>query len=90
MTESERYKMLTIIDGQNEAIPFVFQIDKFRRREEILDYLIRNRITGKKIIAYFQDEKRSILNMIADVLRRIDKRKNKAKIIGGKDYFFGR
>ena len=88
MQERRRAKMLTILEDRGELLPFLYQVDRLKRCDDILDYLLRNNLTGKRLLAYYQEQNRSFLHLMADILRRVDKLKSKQKLFR-KDFING-
>lgn len=78
--------MLMIADGDMRVLPILYHADRLTRCDEVLAYLVSNRIFGIKLLNYFQDHNNSILNLLSDILRRVDKASEKQKILAGKDY----
>jgi hypothetical protein len=83
---SERRKalILALADGYPGAFPFIHSLERATRRDEIYSWLISQKITGKKFVAYFEERKFSLLQVMADVLSKIDRKKKEA-IIAGED-----
>jgi hypothetical protein len=82
MTEKRRNLILALADGCPEAFPFIYQIEKAKRREEVYSYLVRQRITGRRFISFFEERKFSLLQVLADCLSAIDRKKKEAIIAG--------
>lgn len=89
MEPKHREQILRIVDGEQAALPIMFHAMKLRQREGILSYLIGNKITGKRLLSYYEQQNGSILNLLADIIRRADKEKRKQKIFA-KDFLSGR
>ena len=45
-------------------------------------WLIGQKITGKKLVTFFEERKFSMLQVMADVLTQVDKKKKEAIIAG--------
>lgn len=86
MNEIRRQMMLKIADDEMRVLPILYHADRLTRCDEVLMYLIKNNITGIKLLNYFQDQNNSILNLLSDILRRVNKESKKQKILAGKDY----
>lgn len=82
MTEARRNLILAVADGHGDAFPFLHSLEKAKRREEIYSYFIRQRITGKKFVDFFAERRYSLLQVMADVLTELDKKKKEAIIAG--------
>jgi len=90
MTQFERDLALAVIDGRPEPAIMVnlFQISRHARREEILLRLVRNRIVGLEFLAVLRERyDGSILNLMADVVKQIDRDVTRRPIVAGKHYF---
>lgn len=86
MNEIRRQMMLKIADGNMSTLPILYHADRLRRCDEVLQYLLKNKLTGNQLLSYFQEQNSSILNLLSDILRRVDKERQKQKILAGKDY----
>jgi len=82
ITEDRRNLILAVADGHGDAFPFLHSLEKAKRREEIYSYFVRQKITGKKFVAYFAERKFSLLQVMSDVLTEIDRKKKEAIIAG--------
>jgi hypothetical protein len=90
MTQFERDLTLAVIDGRPEPAIMVamFQISRHTRREEILLHLVRGRIVGREFLAVLRERyDGSILNLMADTVKRIDRDVTRRPIVVGKHYF---
>lgn len=87
MTEERRTMMLMVAQDHPAAPPYLWHLNRFRRCDQILSWLIRNELTGMKFIQWVRnDHGGSILNAGAAVLQKLDRESGPRKIIGGKDY----
>lgn len=87
MTEERRTMMLLIAEHHPAAPPYLYHLDRFRRCDEILRWLLKNKLTGMRFVQWVRnDHAGSILKAGADVLRRLDREAGPRAIIGGKDY----
>ena len=82
ISESRKALILALADGYGDAFPFIHGLERAKRREEIYSYLIKQKITGKKLVTYFEERRFSMLQVIADVLTQIDRKKKEAIIAG--------
>jgi hypothetical protein len=90
ITPQQRDMMLFTLDGEpHETLRFiVYHIYCHVRCTEILHWLIRNRLTGKSLLGWFtQVHDGSILNMIAFVIKEIDRDLEKKPMFAGKDFY---
>ena len=86
MSPIRREKMLAILDDSPELPTILWHFDKLTRCDEVLDWCLRNKVTGKKLVAFYQEKGCSILALACDILRRINAETVSGKIIAGKDY----
>ncbi len=74
------------MDGKQETLPYLFFIDSCVRADEILKWLIANRLTGKNFLSWthylFGN---SQLEMVQFILSKLDKT-DKQPIFYGKDF----
>lgn len=70
MNSVTRTKILNIADGQMETLPLLHAIYNIRLADPIFDYLIKNGITGKKLLEFFHIECKSSLLMAKTSLCR--------------------
>ena len=78
-TEHRKNLIFMLADGHAEAFPFIHQLESFVRREEIYLWLIRNRITGKKLLQFFYERNGSLLKVAQYVLSEIDRKKKERR-----------
>jgi len=89
VNENTRRQMLLIWDNNDITLPILHGIRNHVRYREIVNYLCNNRLFGDRLMEYFLYQKNSTLNLIADILRRVDNSLVKSKI-HAKDLFSGR
>lgn len=87
LSHERRQKMLRIIDGHPNLPLVMYQWHKLRRCDEILDWLLRNRITGMNLFAWLRGEYQfHTLSMAKFILMKVDKEKEEKPILVGRDY----
>jgi len=47
--------MFRVMDGNPQVLPYLHHFDRYHRCDEILAWLIKNRLTGKEFIAWVKD-----------------------------------
>jgi len=82
ISEARKNLILAVADNYGDAFPFLHSLEKAKRREEIYSWFLRNKITGKKFVTYFEERRYSLLQVMADVLTDIDRKKKEAIIAG--------
>ena len=82
ISEARKNLILAVADNYGDAFPFLHSLEKAKRREEIYSWFLRNKITGKKFVTYFEERRYSLLQVMADVLTEIDRKKKEAIIAG--------
>ena len=74
ITPSRRELMFNVMDGDNRVLPMLYQLNNFQRCDEIFRYLIRNNLTGRELIFWFNETfQGSFLNLVAHCLKKIDR-----------------
>ena len=86
MSDRRRNLFMAVADGVQTTFPMLYQFDRLTRCDEVLDYCFRNRITGHNLMALLNEQGKSVLNVISELLRRINKERRKSEVIVGKDY----
>lgn len=86
MTNKRRDLMLQVSDDFQPTLPLLYYIDRLRICDEILDYCVKNNLTGKKFYAYFENNNRSILETCVNLIRSVKKNRKKAPIYAHKDF----
>jgi hypothetical protein len=82
ISEARKHLILAVADGCSEAFPLLHSLEKAKRREEIYSYLLREKITGRRFVTFFQERRYSLLQVMSDVLTAIDRKKKEALIAG--------
>ena len=82
ISEHRKALILSLADGHGDAFPFIHGLEKAKRREEIYSWLIGQKITGKKLVTFFEERKFSMLQVMSDVLTQVDRKKKEAIIAG--------
>lgn len=89
MTSQERDLTLAVMDncGAREITMHLFQISRHTRKMQILSYLVRQNITGRAFLNEIKVKHQgSVLNFMADIVKRIDRDVSKRPIIAGRDW----
>lgn len=86
MTERRRHMMLIIAESNQAVLPILHMIDDYVRCDDILDWIIRNRLTGEEVVSMIKFQfKMSPLTFIKWVLSKIDKERELRPILMGRD-----
>ncbi len=86
MDEIKRLLLVEVIEGNRNYVYLAYHVSKHVRGEDICCWLLRNRITGDRLWAWFKkDFDGSVLKLISFVVSKIEKAEMR-QIIGGKDY----
>jgi hypothetical protein len=73
MHPEQRKLYLAVMDGMADLAPLLFQINQHDRQIEILQWLIRNRIVGRRLSEFFNGEcQRSFLTVISFVVMKLE------------------
>lgn len=85
------FRVLADYQPVEELLPILQHLDAFRRCDEMLAWLIANRITGKQLHLWmaFQHQ-RSMLKMAAYILQRLNRDPAPKPILVGVDYLVDR
>jgi len=76
--------MRTVADGYTELGPLMWHLKSYQKSEQILAWLIQNKVTGKKLLGFWRvQHEGSYLRLASDVLGRIEREKN--RVIFSKD-----
>lgn len=86
MNDKQRNSYLAIADGVPETFPIIYHIDRLTRKDEVCRWLLRNKVTGQKLLELYAQNDSSILQLCSNILKRINKDSVNQKIIAGKDY----
>lgn len=85
MTNNHIELVKRLADGNPQAFPFIYSLEKAARRDEIYQYLIHNQITGGKFVSFCLERRSSPMRIIKDVLSKLNKEK-KETLYWGKDF----
>lgn len=87
MTEKRRELMHKCMDGQFHLAPLMHELDRYRRCDEVLNWLYMHKIVGKELQLFlFQAFRMAIDNMVKWILSKVDKEKQLRPTIIGRDY----
>jgi hypothetical protein len=89
MTPRRRALMMRVMDSKPEILPYLHFLDRFARCDDILRWLIENRLTGQSFLEWAkQSFDISMMNMASFVLKRVEKDNSRdiRPIIMGKDF----
>lgn len=89
MSQSRRERMLKVIDDHPGVPPYMFYLHHLGRCDEALDWLIRNRLTGKHFLEWMKNvHGNSIVNVMSQILKQLERKTEDPRaIIVGRDYF---
>ncbi len=89
-SEARRQLFLQVMDGDARLGAILFAWNDFARCDEILKWLIVNRITGKNLHAWLQQTfANSILKPVEFIVAKIDREPNYKPFIVGRDFLPG-
>ena len=85
MTPKRRALMFKVMDDKEEILSYLYHLNSFVRCDDILKWLIDNKLTGKEFLSWAKFHFGvSILELASFVLAQIDKHR-KPGIFFGKD-----
>lgn len=74
MHPKQREMYLSTMDGMADLAPLLYQINQHQRQLDILKWLIRNRLTGRRLLDFFNGEcQRSFLGLISFVVMKLER-----------------
>lgn len=86
MSPKRKDLILMVWDGDDRTLRHLWMVNNLYRADEVLAYLIQNRLTGKRLVAFIEeDHKGSLLKAMCEVLRRINRDLEAKPLIVGKD-----
>ncbi len=86
MHPKQREMYLSTMDGMADLAPLLFQINQHQRQIDILKWLIRNRLTGRRLLDFFNGEcQRSFLGLISFVVMRLE-REQEARAVRAREF----
>lgn len=84
---SVRYKLFQVMDGFQENLPILHQITQYVYHERMLDWLVKNKLTGKRFNEFYLYEcKGSILSLGAFIIGRINSLEKGRPIYAHRDF----
>jgi hypothetical protein len=90
MTALRRRLIFRVADGYDPCLPILHFLDSMHRCDEILGWLIGNRLTGKNLCEFLQIQfGNSMLNMTKFIFMKLDKVTEKQAILLGRDVKLG-
>lgn len=79
--------MLSVWDQENATLPYLHRMQNVVRLNEVLGYLVRQRITGKKFIDWLQQEHGgNLVDAICFVLKKVNRDVVSRGLIHGRDW----
>lgn len=87
LNERKRKLMLQVWDGHDPVVPWLHTMDNLYRCEEILSWLINNKLVGIRFIQYLRhDHENSLLKMCSHILKTVLGYNEPRPIVAGKDW----
>jgi hypothetical protein len=87
MNDLRRELFFKVIDGDPRLVDIMFQFDRFKHCERMLQWLVVNKITGPKFFdIYLNQFKASWLTMGKWIVMKINKDSELKPLIGGRDF----
>jgi hypothetical protein len=80
-----RAKFLHTMDGDFRLKILMWYIHEHRQCERILDWCIVNQVIGRDLVTFLQDNGNSILEVIKQIVRRIERDGMVRPLIVGRD-----
>lgn len=74
LTPHLREMMMVVADGDPRVIHYLLELNKFKRVEDIIAWLCRNKLTGNNFIEWVKKEHfDSLLDVVSYILMKVDK-----------------
>lgn len=87
MNDKRRELILRVVDGDFRNVDVMFNFDRFVHCEKMLEWLIKNKITGKTFFEmYLNDFKASWLNFGKWIVMKANNEKEYRPVMAGKDF----
>lgn len=89
MTQRRReliFKVLAEEIANTKLLYFVYVLDRLTRCDDILGWLINNRITGRNFKAFIEEYKLTPLSLSRLIIRLMAKEEQERPIVYGKDF----
>lgn len=72
MTNQKRNLILDLAEGNRDCLNIIYQLDQYKRADEMLFWLFKNKIKGIKLIEVFKSVNSSSLSLATGILQRIE------------------
>ena len=87
MTPLRRKFMLNIVQDRSEIVPFMHYLDRFHRCDDMLEWLVKNNLTGLRFLDFTKDRcKGSMLEVARYLLQRCEKTKEARPVLIMRDF----
>lgn len=87
MSQRQRELVLRAADGHLDTLPILYNFLNYKRCDEIMSWLLQNRITGHNLIALVNREfGNQILSVVKYILMKIDRDRVMKPLFLGRDY----
>ncbi len=88
LTQERKNLMHKVMDGNLSLVHYMHQLDRFLHCDNILKWLIQNRIIGKTLQEWIEiNFNRSTLSMVQFIIKYREKNSEYKPIIKNKDWF---
>lgn len=87
MTPIRREMMFKIADGNVQIFPRLYHLDRLTRCDDVLAFLLRENITGRRFLDCLREEHGgSVLELAKWAIKKINRDAETRPIIGGRDF----
>lgn len=87
LSPKRRELMLRVADGDQRSFVYLFHLNSMRRCEDILEWLIHHRYTGRSFVDYVAvAHEGSVLSMARTVVMWLEKNEELRPILIGQDF----
>lgn len=78
-------RLQVVADGELETAPLLYQVANLTQADDVLRWLIQNRITGKRFLHWVKFEHGSLLKAMAHAVNTVNRETMMRPLFAGKD-----
>jgi len=87
ISPQRREKFFKVLDGEQQLLPLIFFLSKSTRVDQMLDWLIQHKITGKALIEWVKlEQNQSFLFTAQEITKWMDGDREYRVLEFGKDF----
>lgn len=90
ISDQRRDLMFRVLDGEAGLLPLMFHFQKMRRCDRMLSWLVKNELTGRKLVGWIKHEQEgSFLKTLAFVQSKVNGDLGIKPVLVGEHYLTG-